>query len=209
MSDDLVFHPRRTGRHLFKDWLIWQLQLRPTLATIVIPTHTYGQCCWVSINPLSQPDGEKGSLSLHFPPPAFLTLYILDGDLLLCMQLKTLKSPLDSKEIKPVHLKWNKLWLLFGRTDAEAEAPILWPPDVNSWFIGKDPDAGKDWRQKEKRATEDETVRWHHRHNGHGFGWTLGGGVGQGGLACCGSWGLKESDTTERLNWLTDFVFCF
>ena len=87
------------------------------------------------------------------------------------------------------------------RTYAEAETPILWPPDVKSWLIGKDPDAGKDWGQKDKGTTEDEMVGWHHRLNGHGFGWTPGVGDGKGGLACCGSWGRKKSDTTERLNW--------
>ena len=87
-----------------------------------------------------------------------------------------------------------------GRTDAETEAPILWPLDAKSQIIGKDPDAGKDCRQEEKGATEDEVVGWHHRLNGHEFGWALGVGIGQGGLACCYSWGRKESDTTERLN---------
>ena len=86
-------------------------------------------------------------------------------------------------------------------TDVEAETPILWPPDAESWLIWKDPDAGKDWEQEEKAMTEDEMVGWYHRHNGHGFGWTLGVGDGQGGLACCGSWGRKESDTTEWMNW--------
>ena len=78
---------------------------------------------------------------------------------------------------------------------------ILWPPDVKNWLIWEDPDAGKDWRQEEKGTTEDEMVGWHHQFNGHGFGWTPGVGDGQGGLACCGSWCCKESDTTERLNW--------
>ena len=79
--------------------------------------------------------------------------------------------------------------------------PTLWPPDAKIWLIGKDPDAGKDWGQEEKGTTEDEMVGWHHRLDGHGFWWTLGAGDGQGGLACCGSWGHKESDTTEQLNW--------
>ena len=92
--------------------------------------------------------------------------------------------------------------MFIGRTDAEAETAILWPPDVKGWLIWEDPDAGKDWGHEEKRTTEDEMVGWHHRLNGHGFGWTLGDGDGQGGLACCGSWGRKESDMTERLNWL-------
>ena len=114
---------------------------------------------------------------------------------------KTLESPLDSKKIQPVHPKGDQSWVFIERTEAEAETPILWPPDVKSWLIGKDPDAGKDWRQEEKRTTEDEMVGWHHRLHGHGFRWTPGVGDGQGGLACCGSWGHKESDTTERLNW--------
>ena len=91
--------------------------------------------------------------------------------------------------------------MFIGRTDAEAETPIFWPPDAKSWLIGKDPDAGKDWGQEEKGTTEDEMIGWHHRLNGHGFGWTLGVGDGQGGLACRGSWGCKESGRTERLNW--------
>ena len=114
---------------------------------------------------------------------------------------KTLESPLDCKKIQPVHPKGDQSWLFIGRTDAEVETPILWPPDAMSRFIWKDTDAGKDWGQEEKGITEDEMVRWHHRLNGHGFGWTLGVGDRQGGLECCGSWGRKESDTTERLNW--------
>ena len=114
---------------------------------------------------------------------------------------KTLDSPLDYKEIQPVHPKGDQSWVFIGRTDAEAETPILWPPDVKGWLTGKDSDAGKDWAQEEKGTTEDEMVGWHHRLSRHGCGWTPGVGDGQGGLACCGSWGLKESDTTERLNW--------
>ena len=114
---------------------------------------------------------------------------------------KTLESPLDCKENQPVHPKGDQSWVFIGRSDAEAETPILWPSDVKSWLIWKDPDAGKDWRQEEKGMTEDEMVWWHHRLNGHGFGWTLGIGDGQGGLVCCGSWGHKESDMTEWLNW--------
>ena len=113
---------------------------------------------------------------------------------------KTLESPLDCKEIQPVHPKGDQSWVFIGRTDAEAETPILWPPDAESCLIRKDPDAGKDRGQEERGTTEDEMLGWHHRHNGHGFGWTLRVGDGQGGLACCGSWGCKESDTTEQLN---------
>ena len=113
---------------------------------------------------------------------------------------KTLESPLDCKKIQPVHPKGNQSWIFIGRTDVEAEAPILWPPDAKSRLIGKDPDAGKDQRQEEKGMTEDEMVRWHHWHNGYEFEQTPGVGDGQGGLACCGPWGHKESDTTERLS---------
>ena len=114
---------------------------------------------------------------------------------------ETLESPLYCKEIQPVHPKGNQSWIFIGRTDAEAETLILWPLDVKSWLIWKDPDARKGWRQEEKGKTEDEMVGWHHWLNGHGFGWTLGVSNGQGGLACWSSWGRKESDTTEQLNW--------
>jgi len=114
---------------------------------------------------------------------------------------KTLESPLDCKEIQPVHPKGNQSWAFIGRTDVKAETPILWPPDAKSWLIWKDPDARRHWGQEEKGTTEDEIVGCHHRLNGQEFGWTLGVGDGQGGLACCGSWGRRESDTTEQLNW--------
>ena len=114
---------------------------------------------------------------------------------------KTLESPLDSKEIQPVNPKGNLSWIFIGRTDVEAETPVLWPPDAESHLIWKDPDAGKDWGQEEKEKTEDEMTGWHHWLDGHGFGWTPGFGNGQAGLACCGLWGRKELDTTERLNW--------
>ena len=113
---------------------------------------------------------------------------------------KTLESPLDWKGIQPVHSKEGHSWVFIGRTDAEAETPILWPPDAKSWPIGKDPDAGKDWGQEEKGMTEDEMVEWHQWLIGHEFGWTPGVGDGQEGLACCSPWGCKESDTTELLN---------
>ena len=114
---------------------------------------------------------------------------------------KTLESPLDCKEIQPVHPKGNQSWIFIGRTDVEAETPILWPPDAKNGLIWKDPDAGKDWRQEEKGTTEDEMAGWHHQLNEHESEWTLGVGDGQGGLECCDSWGRKESDTTEWLNW--------
>ena len=114
---------------------------------------------------------------------------------------KTLESLFNCKEIQPVCTKGDWSCVFIGRTDIEAETPKLWPPDVKSWLIWKDPDVAKDWGQGEKGTTEDKMVGWHHRHNGHGSGWTPGVGDEQGGLACCGSWGHKESDTTERLNW--------
>ena len=112
-----------------------------------------------------------------------------------CLE-KTLESPLDGKEIKPIKPKGNQSWIFTGRTDAEA--PVLWPPDAKSCLIRTDPDAGKDWRQK-KGMTEDEMVGWHHRLNGCEFEQALGDGEGQGSLACCSPWGSKESDMTERL----------
>ena len=104
-------------------------------------------------------------------------------------------------EIQPVNPKENQSWIFIGRTDIEAATPIFWPPDAKSWLIWKDPDAGEDWGKEEKVMTEDEMVGWHHWLDGHVFGWTPRVGDGQGGLECCGSWSLKESDTTERLNW--------
>ena len=116
---------------------------------------------------------------------------------------KTLESPLDCKEIKPVNSKRNPSWIFIGRT--VAEAPILWPPDAKSQLIRKGPDAGKDWRQEEKGMIEDEMAGWHHRLNGHEFEQALGDGKGQGSLACCSPWCHKELDMTEQLNWLTCF----
>ena len=113
---------------------------------------------------------------------------------------KTLESPLDNKEIKPVHLKGNQTWISIGRTDAEAEAPIIWPPDTKSWLTEKDSDAGKGRRQEEKGMTEDKMAGWHHQLNGHKFEQALRGGEGQGSLVCCSPWGHKASDMTEQLN---------
>ena len=118
-----------------------------------------------------------------------------------CFWMKTLESPLDCKEIKPVHSKGNQPWIFIERTDAEAEALILWLPDAKRWLIGKDSDAGKDRRQEEKGTTKDEMIGWHHWLDARESEWTLGVGDGQGGLACCDSWDHKESDTTEWLNW--------
>ena len=113
---------------------------------------------------------------------------------------KTLESPLGFKETKPVHPKGNQSWLFIGRTDAEAETPILWPPDAKNWLFRKDPDAGKDWRQEETGIAEDEMVGWHHWLNGHQFEQALGDGWGQGSLECYNLCACKESDMTDRLN---------
>ena len=114
---------------------------------------------------------------------------------------KTLESPLDCKEIQLVHSEGDQPWDFFGRNDAEAETPVLWPPDVKTWLTGKDSDAGRDWGQEEKGTTEDEMAGWHHWLDGRASEWTPEVGDGQGGLACCDSWDCKESDTTEWLIW--------
>ena len=114
---------------------------------------------------------------------------------------KTLESPLDCKEIQPIHSEGDQPWDFFGRNDAKAEAPVLWPPHAKSWLIGKDSDAGRDWGQEEKGTTQDQMAAWHHGLDGLESEWTLGDVDWQGGLACCHSWGRKESNTTEQLNW--------
>ena len=114
---------------------------------------------------------------------------------------ETLESLLDCKELQPVNPKGNQSWVFIGRTDAKTETAILWPPAAKNWLIGKDPDAGKDWRQEEKGTTEDEIVGWHHWLDGHEFEQALGVGDGQGNLACYSSWGCKELKLTEQPNW--------
>ena len=118
---------------------------------------------------------------------------------------KTLESPSDCKEIKPVNPKGNQSQMFIGRTEAKAEAPIFWPPDVKNWLIGKDPDAGRDWRLEEKGTTVDGMVGWYHWLDGHEFEQAAEVGDGQGSLVCYSPWGLKESETTERLNWTWSF----
>ena len=132
---------------------------------------------------------------------------------------KALESPLDCKEIQPVHPEGNQCWIVIGRTDVEAETPILWPPDAKNWLTGKDPDAGKDWRQEKKGMTEDEMVGWHHRLDGHEFEQASGVGDGQGSLTCCSPWGHKgrtwlstwtELNWTEKINKIkSNFLNCF
>ena len=125
------------------------------------------------------------------------------------LSAKELMLLLDCKEVQPVHSKGDQPWVFFGRNDATAETPVLCPPHAKSWLIGKDSDAGRDWEQEEKGTTEGEMAGWHHRLDGREFEWTPGIGDGQGGLACCDSWGHKESDTTERWNWTGDHVRYF
>ena len=140
-------------------------------------------------------DTHNQHMECLIPSPSFFR------DKWLVLLEKTLERPLDCKEIQPVHSEGDQPWDFFGRNDAEAETPVLWPPYTKSWLIGKDSDAGRDWGQEEKGTTEDEMAGWHHGLDGHESEWTPGAGDGQGGLACCDSWGRKESDTTERLNW--------
>ena len=125
----------------------------------------------------------------------------IDAFELWCWRRLLVESHLNCKEIQPVNPKGIQSWIFIGRTDAKAETPILWPPDVKNWLIGKDPDAGKDWRQEEKGMTEDEMIGWYDQLNGHEFEQALGVGEGQGSLVCCHPWGCKESDMTEQLNW--------
>ena len=123
---------------------------------------------------------------------------------------KTLESLLVCKDIQPVHSKGDQSWMFFGRIDAKAETPILWPPHAKSWLIGKDSDAWRDWGQEEKGMTEDEMAGWHHWLDGQEFEWTPGVGDGQGGLACWDPWGYKESDMTEtELNWIMCSQVCY
>ena len=117
------------------------------------------------------------------------------------MYPRKMNTCIHCKEIQPVHPKGDLSWIFLGMTDAVAEAPILWPPDVKNWLLGRDSDARKDWRQ-EKGTIEDEMVGCHHQLNGHKFEQALGVGGGQGSLVCCSPWGCKESDTTKWLNWL-------
>ena len=117
------------------------------------------------------------------------------------MLLNCLVSPLDCKEIQPVHSEGDRPWVFLGRNGAKVETPVLWPPHAKNWLIGKDSDTRKDWGQEEKGMTQDEMAGWHHGLDGRESEWTPGDGDGQTGLACCDSWGCKELDTTVRLNW--------
>ena len=120
---------------------------------------------------------------------------------------KTLESPLDCKGIQPVHLKGNQPWDFFGRNDAKAEAPVLWPPHAKSWLIGKDSDAARDWGQEEKGTTEDEKAGCHHWLDGRDSEWTPGVGDTQGGLVCCNSWGRRVGHWVTELNRKIIFVY--
>ena len=147
--------------------------------------------CWFSLELAHRSNSVSRSNKLYFPLILshiwkFFSNLHLDHDTLNC-------------KIKPANPKGNQSWIFIGRT--YVEAPRLWPPDAKNWLTGKDPDAGKDRRQEEKRMTEDEMVGWHYQLDGHEFEQALGVGDGHGSLECCSSWGHKESDTTEQLNW--------
>ena len=205
-----------------KNWRFWTVVLEKTLESPldckeIQPVHSEGDQSWVFF-------GRKAAKaetlilgpSLVWPLPISLDSWTWHSKFLCNIALysigscfyhqshpqleNTLVSPLDCKEIQPVHSKGDQSWVFVGRTDAEAETPILWPPHGKSWLIGNDSDAGRDWGQEEKGTTEDEMAGWHHWNNGHEFRWTLEGGDGQGVLSCWNSWGRKESDTFERLN---------
>ena len=152
----------------------------PIVKAMVFPVVMYGYECWTI---------KKDEWA---PKNCCFQIVVMD---------KTLKISLDSKETKPVSPKENQPWIIIGRIDAKAEAPILWPPDTKNWLISKNPDAGKDWRQEEKATTEDEMVGWHHRLEGHEFEQAPRVGDRQVSLACYSPWGHKKSDTTELLNW--------
>ena len=121
---------------------------------------------------------------------------------------RRLSRVFELQEIQSIHPKGDQSWVFIGRTDVEAENSILWPPDAKSWLIWKDPDAGEDWGQEEKGMAKDEMAGWHHRLDGCESEWTPGVGDGQGGLGCCNSWGHKELDTTEQLNWTELYIVC-
>ena len=157
-----------------------------------------------------------GHLKLRFMPGSLVWMWELDCEdgwvpenwcFWTVVLEKTLESPLDYKEIQPVHSEEDQPWDFFGRNDAKAETPVLRPPHAKSWIIGKDSDAGKDWGQEEKGMTEDEMAGWHHWLDGRESEWTPGVGDGQGGLAWCASWGGKESDTTEWLSWSEIYIY--
>ena len=166
--------------------LHWSLR-KAFLSLLAILWNSAFRCLYLSFSPLLFTSLPFTAFSFHF---------------FSVFSQKTLESPLDCKEIQPVHPKGDQSWVFIGGTDVEAETPVLWPPDVKSWLIGKDPDAGKDWGQEENGTTEDKMVGWHHWLHGHAFEQAPGVGDGQGGLACCSPWGRKELDTTEWLNWI-------
>ena len=171
--------PRSSAEWAELVWLIWF----PLLKDGKGMTYTRLSHIWLLASLWTV--AHQASLSTEFSRPRNWCFQIVVLE-------KTLENPLACEEIKPVNPKGNQPWISIGRTDAKAEVPILWPPDAKSWLIGKDPDAGKDWRQEEKGMTEDEMVGWHHQLNGHEFEQTLGDSEGQGSLACYGPWVQKE-----------------
>ena len=178
-----------------KNWCFWTMVLEKTLESPldskeIQPVHPKGNQSWVFTG---RTDAETVTPVLWLPDTKNWCFQIVLG--------KTPESPLDCKEIKPVNPIGNQPWIFIGRTDARAEAPIPWSPNVKIWLIGKDPDAGEDWRQEEKGMTEDEMVWWHHQLGGHEFEQASGVGDGQGSLACCSPWDHKELYTTEKLKW--------
>ena len=159
--------------------------------------------CFLTRSPILHTVSYYINIHLRYPSstfPNFLTTLTRLFFQKISFDITNLLISLQWLQGDPTSPGLDQSWVFIGRTDVEPETPVLWPPDVKSWLIWKDPDAGKDWGKEEKGMAEDEMVGWHHWLNGHGFGWTLGDGDRQGGLTCCGSWGRKESDTTEQLN---------
>ena len=181
-------HPAR-NQYLWS----WQSLLVWLLIVCFLMEIKFREVCWLSFSVLHA----KCPFAVAVQSPSHIHLFVTPGP-----QHARLLSFTFSQSLVKAHAHWgNQSWILIGTTDAETVAPLLWPPDAKSWLIGKDPDAGKDWGQEEKGATEDEVVGWHHRLNGHEFEQAPGDGEGQGGLGCCSPWGRKELDTTEQLNW--------
>ena len=189
---------------------IWRCTIYFTSLSLSVITHEMG---WMS-SILSLDDKGLSSQSYGFPS-SHVWMWELDYKeswapknwCFWTVVLEKTESPLDCKEIQQVHPKGDQSWVFIGRTDVESESPILWPPDVQNWLIGKDLDAGKDWRQKEKGKTEDETVGWHHWLDGHEFEQAPGVCDGQGSLACCSPWCVSKCQT-QLSDWTVLWYFC-
>ena len=197
--------------------MVFHMSQSPLLISMAIkPAHHQRKCTQHEINHHKSATAiGKSQSNSPLAIPGFFSSYIQMWELdhkegwalkNWCFQIE---SPLDCKEIKPVDPKGIQPWMFTGRTPAEVESPLLWPLAVKSWLIGKDPDAGKDWRQEEKEIEEDEMIGWHHWLDGHEFEQALGDGGGQGSLMCYSCWGLKQLEMTEWLKWIEGMHMCY